>query len=98
MRLHDTRTMNRPFKLGFVGLGAMGFPMASNLISRAAHGSKIFVYDISESVMRQLAEAHPGLVVTCDSPGQVSRCTVSTFSPLVNQTSFLISNRSRLAW
>ncbi len=30
-------------KLGFIGLGAMGFPMAKNLIK---HGHQVFAYDI----------------------------------------------------
>ena len=68
---------DRPLKLGFVGLGAMGLPMAENLISKAAHGSKLYVYDISEDAMTQLAETHPGVVVVCQSPREVSQNTVS---------------------
>lgn len=68
---------DQPLELGFVGLGAMGLPMASNLISKAAKGSTLHVYDISESSMAALAKAHPEVVFTCGSPREVSRKSVS---------------------
>lgn len=80
--------MDEPLKLGFVGLGAMGLPMASNMISKAAQGSTLYVYDVSEGPMKTLADAHPGLVVVCDSPREVSRSTVSGQTLLVHGRDF----------
>ena len=73
--------MDQPLNLGFVGLRTMGLPMASNLISKAPYRSKLYVYDISEKGMLQLAEAHPGMVVICGSPREVSQRTVSSNTP-----------------
>lgn len=64
-------------KLGFVGLGAMGMPMASNLISKSPEGSTLYIYDISETAMKSFAEKHNRSVVVCGSPREVSQKAVS---------------------
>ncbi|KAH7118603.1 NAD binding domain of 6-phosphogluconate dehydrogenase-domain-containing protein [Dactylonectria estremocensis] len=74
--------MNDPLKLGFIGLGAMGLPMASNLISKAPPGSTLRVYDISENSMRTLVERHPVSVVICRSPKDVSQKAEIIFTML----------------
>ncbi|KAF4470597.1 3-hydroxyisobutyrate dehydrogenase [Fusarium albosuccineum] len=74
--------MGEPLKLGFVGLGAMGLPMASNLISKAPPGSTLHVYDISENSMRTLADRHPASVVIRPSPKDVSQSTEIVFTML----------------
>ncbi|KAH7133871.1 NAD binding domain of 6-phosphogluconate dehydrogenase-domain-containing protein [Dactylonectria macrodidyma] len=74
--------MDGPLKLGFIGLGAMGLPMASNLISKAPPGSSLYVYDISENSMRILVEKHPASVVVCRSPKDVSQRTEIIFTML----------------
>jgi 3-hydroxyisobutyrate dehydrogenase len=70
--------MNSPIDLGFVGLGAMGFPMASNLIEKSPKGSRIFVYDVYEASMTRFAAKFPGSTIVCSSPAEVSRSAVST--------------------
>ncbi|KAJ2901611.1 hypothetical protein MKZ38_001631 [Zalerion maritima] len=69
--------MEQPTRLGFIGLGAMGDPMASNLVSRSAKGSQLYIYDVSAIAMKSFAERHPASVVVCSSPREVSRQAVS---------------------
>jgi len=69
--------MNSPIDLGFIGLGAMGFPMASNLIKKSAKGSRIFIYDVFEASMTKFAANFPDATVVCSSPAEVSRSAVS---------------------
>ena len=76
---HNDQKMAEPLKLGFVGLGAMGLPMASNLISKAPGDSTLFVYDILEGSMNKLARKHPKSVEICRSPREVAQKAVSRF-------------------
>jgi 3-hydroxyisobutyrate dehydrogenase-like beta-hydroxyacid dehydrogenase len=54
-------------KLGFLGLGRMGYPMARNLL-RAGH--RVALWSNTASKAKQLAEEEKGLA--CDSPKQVA--------------------------
>jgi 3-hydroxyisobutyrate dehydrogenase-like beta-hydroxyacid dehydrogenase len=54
-------------KLGFLGLGLMGYPMARNL-ARAGH--QVSVWSHTEAKVRQFADKEKG--VGCDSPKQVA--------------------------
>jgi 3-hydroxyisobutyrate dehydrogenase-like beta-hydroxyacid dehydrogenase len=54
-------------KLGFLGLGLMGYPMARNLL-RAGH--RVALWSNTLSKAKQLAEEEKG--VACDSPKQVA--------------------------
>jgi 3-hydroxyisobutyrate dehydrogenase-like beta-hydroxyacid dehydrogenase len=54
-------------KLGFLGLGLMGYPMARNLL-RAGH--RVALWSNTLSKARQLAEEEKG--IACDSPKQVA--------------------------
>ncbi|KAL1887242.1 hypothetical protein Sste5346_010337 [Sporothrix stenoceras] len=74
--------MATPIKLGFIGLGAMGFPMASNLIRNSAKGSQLFIYDVSEASLKRFSEKHPGSTVICKSPAEVSKSTHILFTML----------------
>lgn len=69
--------MKQPLKLGFVGLGAMGLPMASNLISKAPQGSILYIYDIFEKSVRTLADKHGSSVKVCNSAREVAQQAVS---------------------
>ena len=44
----------------FIGLGAMGYPMASRLAQRMAAGGRILVHDASEERMKSFVAAHRG--------------------------------------
>src|ERR1017187_1948797 len=54
-------------KLGFLGLGLMGYPMARNLL-RAGH--RVALWSNTLSKAKQLAEEEKGLA--CESPKQVA--------------------------
>src|ERR1700693_5860433 len=54
-------------KLGFLGLGLMGYPMARNLL-RAGH--RVALWSNTLSKAKQLAEEEKG--IACDSPKQVA--------------------------
>lgn len=47
-------------RLGFIGLGKMGFPMASRLVDA---GFVLRVYDIAKAAVVRLREEHPGVAV-----------------------------------
>lgn len=47
--------MTNKLRIGFVGIGNMGHPMAANLIKA---GLGVMVYDVSQDNLRKLADAH----------------------------------------
>lgn len=68
---------NEAMLVGFVGLGTMGFPMASNLISKLPAGSKMFVYDVSGDSVTKFKAKYPGSVTSCGSSKEVTENAVS---------------------
>ena len=54
-------------KIGFIGLGNMGMPMAQNLIS---NGIKVKGFDVSEEVLKQASENN---IMVCSDTLQVSK-------------------------
>ena len=73
--------MDNPAKIGFIGLGAMGLPMAKNLIAKLPKGSETFVYDVSKSAMENLTKVYPESSVACGSPKEVAEKAVSIYQP-----------------
>ncbi len=61
-------------KLGFLGLGLMGYPMARNLL-RAGH--QVALWSNTAAKAKELAEAEKGLF--CDTPKQVAAQSECTF-------------------
>jgi len=58
--------------LGFVGLGAMGLPMAGHLAAKLPENIRMFVYDINQSSVEQLHDPYPRRVVKCTSSKEVA--------------------------
>ena len=57
-----------PLNIGFIGLGNMGFPMFSNLVSKIPKTSTVHAYDVlPESLERALKES--GAVAKIDPCG-----------------------------
>jgi len=80
-----------PGSIGFVGLGAMGKPMVTNLAKALAQGSHIHVYDVVSAPMDELSESFPETIVKCGSPKEVTEKSVSlsaTIHPVVHMASF----------
>src|SRR5579875_3873618 len=61
----DTQTIP---KIGFIGLGLMGKPMASNLLRR---GYKVTVYNRSKKPVEDLISSSPG-ATAANSPKEVA--------------------------
>ncbi|MCL6599177.1 MAG: NAD(P)-dependent oxidoreductase [Alicyclobacillus macrosporangiidus] len=59
--------------IGFIGLGNMGWPMASRL---AQHGYPVIVYDIRREAVASFQDAHPGAGVGSDPADVAARCEV----------------------
>ncbi|EXJ79112.1 hypothetical protein A1O3_08613 [Capronia epimyces CBS 606.96] len=49
--------------LGFIGLGAMGLPMAGHLAAKLPEHIKVFVYDINPASVDQLQQEYPNRIV-----------------------------------
>ncbi|KAK3326939.1 NAD binding domain of 6-phosphogluconate dehydrogenase-domain-containing protein [Cercophora scortea] len=64
--------MDSPLNVGFIGLGAMGFPMASVLITKLPQGSKLFIYDVSKDALQRFVKLYPTTSEICDSPRSVA--------------------------
>lgn len=64
-------------KLGFVGLGAMGKPMATHLANKLPPESQIWVYDVVEKVVNDMCAEFPGRIVKGHSATDVAQHAVS---------------------
>jgi 3-hydroxyisobutyrate dehydrogenase-like beta-hydroxyacid dehydrogenase len=79
-----------PPNIGFIGLGNMGFPMFSNLVSKLPETSTVHFYDVlPESMERGLKES--GAVAKLDPCGssrevvEKSVCTLRKLSTVILQ-------------
>jgi 3-hydroxyisobutyrate dehydrogenase-like beta-hydroxyacid dehydrogenase len=63
--------------LGFIGLGAMGSPMARHLATKLPSESRIWVYDVAEHLLDDICAAFPGRVVKGDNAKHVAQHVVS---------------------
>jgi 3-hydroxyisobutyrate dehydrogenase len=63
--------------LGFVGLGAMGLPMAGHLAAKLPESVHIFVYDINQASMDQLQQEFPSRISKCSGAKDVADKSVS---------------------
>lgn len=65
--------------VGFIGLGAMGKHMAEHLANKLPQESQIYVYDVVNTVMDELAAKYPGKITAGTSPRNVAENTVCFF-------------------
>ena len=71
-----------PYKsIGFIGLGAMGKPMVTNLANKLPKDVQIHVYDIVQSAIDELSEAHPTTIKPATSAKDVAAKSVQRPSP-----------------
>ena len=59
--------------VGFVGLGAMGLPMAGHLAAKLPDETCIYVFDIVKSLVDQLCEKYPSKITRCASAKDVAK-------------------------
>lgn len=63
--------------VGFIGLGAMGFPMVENLVKKLPPVAKVFVFDVSEEALQRIANNQAeGRVHICGSSREVAESAV----------------------
>lgn len=72
--------MTKDKKIGFIGLGAMGNPMAANL---ARAGYEVLAYDVSPAAVNRLTEAVPS-VKACDCVSSLAAASDIIFASLPN--------------
>jgi 3-hydroxyisobutyrate dehydrogenase-like beta-hydroxyacid dehydrogenase len=65
-------------RLGFIGLGAMGKPMATHLANKLPSESRIWVYDVVEEVVDGICAEFPDRVVKGASAKDVAQQVVSS--------------------
>ncbi|EXJ94391.1 3-hydroxyisobutyrate dehydrogenase [Capronia coronata CBS 617.96] len=69
---HFTSSTTREASWGFIGLGAMGYPMAKNLRAKIPEGDTMTIFDINTTSLDKFAqEATPSGVVVAKSPREV---------------------------
>ncbi|KAL4861037.1 6-phosphogluconate dehydrogenase [Aspergillus spectabilis] len=66
--------------IGFIGLGAMGKPTAEQLAAKLQNKVKLIVYDIVDSVIKELVETYAGKVIAGTSPVDVAGQSQIIFS------------------
>lgn len=66
--------------LGFVGLGAMGLPMAGHLAAKLPENVHIFVYDINPTSVDQLHQDYPDRITKCSGAKEVADKSVRDLS------------------
>ena len=71
-----------PSLVGFIGLGAMGLPMAINFANALARGSKIYVHDTVETPVDEICTKFPDMAVKCASAKEVASKSVSYTAPM----------------
>ena len=62
--------------VGFVGLGAMGSPMMAHLAAKLPEETRVYVFDVVQSLMDDICSQHPKKVSSCASAREVASKTV----------------------
>jgi len=74
---------SRDASWGFIGLGAMGYPMAKNLRAKVAEGDTMTVFDVNSASLEQFAkEAQPSRVHIAKTPREVAEKSDNIVSAL----------------
>ena len=63
--------------VGFIGLGAMGLPMAGHLAAKLPAETRIHVFDVVQSLVDKLSSKYPETIVVCSSAREVAEKSVS---------------------
>lgn len=68
-----------PTKFGWVGLGAMGYPMAAQLRRKIPKSSELRIFDLDRNVLERFAEemAGQGAVIVASNAKEVAEKSVS---------------------
>lgn len=63
--------------VGFIGLGAMGRPMAGHLANKLPEHTRIYIFDVVQSVVDELCAEFPNKVLKGTSAKDVAEKSVS---------------------
>ncbi|KAF9878255.1 putative 3-hydroxyisobutyrate dehydrogenase [Colletotrichum karsti] len=66
--------------IGFIGLGAMGSPMAKRIADALTDDSQVFVYDVVEAVLDELLASNPAKIQKAASPAAVAKQATTIIS------------------
>lgn len=61
-----------PQSIGWIGLGVMGCPMASNLLKKMDSATLLYVFDVAKAVVDKFVEEGDGRVFACQSSKEVA--------------------------
>lgn len=67
--------------IAWIGLGAMGLPMAGHLATKLPAEVSIYVYDIVRDFVEQICKQYPGKVKPCSSAKEAAERSVCLWSP-----------------
>lgn len=73
---HNFMMAHEFHSVGLIGLGAMGMPMLSNLVRKLPDSARLFVQDVSLSLVNEATRDHPGRVVACRDAKEVASRSV----------------------
>ncbi len=68
----SSTTSKLPQNIGWIGLGLMGLPMATNLVKKMDKSTVFYVYDVVEESVKKFVEAGEGRVTACSSSKEVA--------------------------
>lgn len=69
--------MSEAIAIGFIGLGAMGWPMAANLLEKGPKHANLYIFDIVSPAMQKLHALDEKRVLPCQSAKEVASRSVS---------------------
>lgn len=78
--------MTKAKAIGFIGLGNMGFWMATNLAEKLPVNSNVNVFDIVPALVDDICAKYPDRVVGCSGPKDVadkSVCILESLCPFL---------------
>lgn len=68
--------LSTSYKIGFIGLGAMGTPMAQNLAKSLPEGDRVCIFDVSQAVMDDLQSTDPDRYFKATDAKQIAELNV----------------------
>ena len=72
-----------PKNIGWVGLGLMGLPMATNLLKKMDAETKFYVFDVMKESVETFVNRGEGRVEACGSSKEVADKSVCTHNCLM---------------
>ena len=58
--------------IGFIGLGVMGYPMASLLAQKLPPDTRLFVFDVAQTQLKKIKSEHPDRIMVAESSKEVT--------------------------